>query len=110
MVQLAKLYQRNNISNKKNMETFLTQLISGAIGGNAAVATNKKQDLGPVWNTIIGIIGGIAGSELLQNFISNMINNSFGNVLGSAACGAIAVYIVNFIKNFLQKNKNNQTQ
>ncbi len=85
------------------MENILINLLSGAIGGNAAGKATKSQDLGIIGNTITGLIGGLIGSTALQGFISNLLTNTIGNVVGSAACGAIAVYLVNFIKGLISK-------
>jgi uncharacterized membrane protein YeaQ/YmgE (transglycosylase-associated protein family) len=42
--------------------TCLLTLISGAVGGNIGGALIKDQSLGPVVNTILGVIGGVGGS------------------------------------------------
>lgn len=84
---------------------LIISLLSGAIGGNAVGAANKKQNMGVLWNTVIGLIGGLAGSEALQALVSNLVANTLGNVIGSAAAGAVAIYIVNFIKDLLAKKK-----
>jgi uncharacterized membrane protein YeaQ/YmgE (transglycosylase-associated protein family) len=41
-------------------------LISGAIGGNVAGAALKEASLGPVENSIAGIVGGGIGGAILQ--------------------------------------------
>ena len=54
------------------METWLPiiiQLISGAIGGNAAGAALKNQSLGTIGNSIAGIVGGGIGGQLLSAII-----------------------------------------
>ncbi len=45
--------------------SLIIQLISGAAGGNAAGALLKKLSLGPVGNSIVGILGGGLGGQLL---------------------------------------------
>jgi hypothetical protein len=50
------------------MEQFLSliiQLISGAAGGNIVGAILKKLSLGPLGNSIVGILGGGLGGQLL---------------------------------------------
>jgi len=44
---------------------LIVQLISGALGGNVAGALLKQFSLGPVGNSIVGIIGGGLGGQLL---------------------------------------------
>lgn len=48
-----------------NLTSLIIQLISGAAGGNIAGAILKKYDLGPIGNSIVGIIGGGLGGQLL---------------------------------------------
>jgi hypothetical protein len=48
-----------------NIVILLIQLISGAAGGNIAGAILKQFDLGPVGNSIVGILGGGLGGQLL---------------------------------------------
>ena len=47
---------------------LLIQLISGAVGGNLAGAALKKFNLGPIGNSIVGILGGGLGGQLLAWF------------------------------------------
>jgi uncharacterized membrane protein YeaQ/YmgE (transglycosylase-associated protein family) len=44
---------------------LLIQLVSGAVGGNIAGAVLNNLDLGPVGNSIVGILGGGLGGQLL---------------------------------------------
>ena len=47
------------------MLNLIIQLLSGAVGGNVAGNLMKKFDLGPVGNSIVGILGGGLGGQLL---------------------------------------------
>lgn len=49
-----------------DISTLLIQLVSGALGGNAAGAYNKDASLGPIGNTIAGAVGGGVGGQLLH--------------------------------------------
>ncbi len=49
-----------------NWMPIIIQLISGGIGGNIAGALLKKFNLGPIGNTIAGILGGVGGGQLLS--------------------------------------------
>jgi len=40
-------------------------LISGAVGGNVVGAVAKNLSLGTLWNSVVGLVGGIGGSQLL---------------------------------------------
>ena len=44
---------------------LIIQLISGAVGGNAAGALLKNMSLGTVGNSLAGIVGGGLGGQLL---------------------------------------------
>src|SRR3984957_11172167 len=61
-----------------NWMAIIIQLISGGVGGNIAGALLKKFNLGPVGNTIAGILGGVGGGQLL------------GMLTGAAAAGPVA--------------------
>ncbi|WP_435257720.1 hypothetical protein ACSBLW_16665 [Thioclava sp. FR2] len=44
---------------------LIIQLIAGAIGGNAAGAVLKNQSMGPLLNSVVGILGGGLGGQIL---------------------------------------------
>lgn len=46
----------------------IISLFSGAVGGNVAGAAMPEKNLGPIVNTIAGLIGGGAGEFLLKAF------------------------------------------
>ena len=48
-----------------NIVGLIIQLISGAAGGNIAGAILKQFNLGPVGNSIVGILGGGLGGQIL---------------------------------------------
>lgn len=48
-----------------NIVGLIIQLISGAVGGNVAGGLLKQFSLGPVGNSIVGILGGGLGGQLL---------------------------------------------
>ena len=45
------------------------QLISGAVGGNAAGALFKNLSLGTLWNSVAGIVGGGIGGQILSQVL-----------------------------------------
>lgn len=84
---------------------LLIQLIGGGAGGNIAGTLLKNIDLSKLAQTIIGIVGGIAGGQAI-NWMgvleSVMGAGGAGGLLGNAgvsgAGGAILVAIVGLIK------------
>ena len=84
---------------------LLIQLIGGGAGGNIAGALLKNIDLSKVAQTIIGIIGGIAGGQavdwmgLLESILSaDGAGAMAGNAGASAVGGGLLVAIVGMIK------------
>jgi len=45
---------------------LIISLLSGAVGGNVAGAATSEKNLGPLFNTIAGLIGGGAGNFILK--------------------------------------------
>lgn len=99
--------------------TLIISLISGLAGGNIAGAFLKEKNLGPVVNSIAGLVGGGVGDflmkaagllgsaavvggttpELSQVDFSQVI----GNIAGSGAGGAILTLIVSYLKSAFNK-------
>ena len=52
-------------------------LLSGAIGGNLAGALLKKFSMGTLWNSVVGILGGGIGAQLL-----NMAGLDLSGIIG----------------------------
>ena len=48
-----------------DITTLIIQLVSGASGGNIAGALLKKYSLGTLGNSLVGILGGGLGGQLL---------------------------------------------
>ncbi len=48
--------------------TTIISLISGAVGGNLAGTAMSQKNLGPIVNTIAGLIGGGLGEFILKAF------------------------------------------
>ncbi len=73
-----------------DLVTLLVQLISGAIGGNIAAGILKKLSLGPVGNSIVGILGGGIGGVVLHALgVGAGTGVNAGTVIGSMAAGGI---------------------
>ena len=86
---------------------LIIQLIAGVVGGNAAGTALKDYDLGKVWNTIAGGLGGVAGGQVLQALIPFLagaggnvdVGALLGQAVGVGVAGAIVTFIVGAIKN-----------
>jgi hypothetical protein len=98
--------------------SLAVQVITGAIGGNAAGASLKNIDLGKLGNTITGAVGGGVAGQMLQAFIPALttyaqshgaetgdIGALITQVIGGGAGGAILTVIVGFLKNLVSGNK-----
>jgi hypothetical protein len=84
---------------------LLIQLIGGGAGGNIAGSLLKNIDLSKLAQTVIGIIGGIAGGQAINwmGILETILNNGgAGGMLGNAGVsgvsGAILTVIVGLIK------------
>ena len=84
---------------------LLVGLLSGAAGGNIAGFILKKFSLGPVGNTILGLLGGGIGEQLLN--VTGLLQNTgwLGDVAGSAVGGGILMTIVGLIRGAMTKTK-----
>lgn len=94
---------------------LIVQLISGAVGGNAAGAALKKYSLGPIWNSIVGILGGGIGGQILGAVLGGAgmegaaagggldIGSIVSNVAGGGVGGAILMIIVGIIRKAMAK-------
>jgi hypothetical protein len=82
---------------------LIIQLIAGAAGGNIVGAAAKQLDLGPVWNSIAGIVGGGIGGQILGAVLGGGAAASSGLDIGSiveqiVAGGGILMAIIGLIK------------
>ena len=88
-----------------NILSIVIQLIAGAVGGNVTGKVLKELDLGPVGNSIAGIVGGGIGGQAfgLLGFGSGGggsmdIGSLLGSVVLGGAGGGMLLTIVFFIK------------
>lgn len=100
---------------------LLTTLLGGAVGGNVAGPATQDKNLGVLGNTISGLIGGAAGSYILQamGVINAMASGSGADVANAVAAmdwssilanfgvsaggGAIFTAIIAYVKDALAK-------
>lgn len=78
-----------------DMTALLVQVISGAVGGNAAGLANKAKSLGPLLNTILGALGGVGGGQLAGGAVGENMAAEAGI---SAVVGALLPLIVGMLK------------
>lgn len=87
----------------------IVQLVSGAVGGNAAGALMKKFSLGTLLNCVLGIVGGGLGGQLLGllGIDAPAGGMDVKSVVGSIASGGVGggalIAIVGLIKNAMGK-------
>jgi len=89
--------------------TLIINLISGAVGGNVAGAAMKDKSLGPLLNSVVGVLGGGAGMAVLR--MMGMAVNEGGldlaavvaNIASGGVGGGILMIIVALIKGMMKK-------
>ena len=88
------------------MEGLIWSLISGGVGGNLAGMLMKKFSLGTLWNTVVGVLGGAGGMQLLD--MVGLMGGEGGliaSIAGSAVGGGVLMTIVSMVKNAMAGNK-----
>ena len=87
------------------------QLVSGAEGGNVAGAALKKMSLGTVGNSIVGILGGGLGGQILgmlgMGGVAAAGSMDAGSILSSVAGGgvggAVLMAIIGVVRQAMSK-------
>ncbi|MCF3640746.1 hypothetical protein LXM94_12290 [Rhizobium sp. TRM95111] len=79
---------------------IVTQLIAGAIGGNAAGAALKQQAVSVIVRTIVGAIGGVGGGLLLQLVggeagLTGLVSDAIAGLVGGGVLQAIVGAVMN---------------
>ena len=98
-----------------NIAALLVQLVSGVVGGNIAGALLKKFDLGPIGNSVAGLVGGGLGGQLLGMLTSGGaaaavpasgmdLSSILTSVAGGGVGGAVVMAIVGLIKSQMSKS------
>jgi len=84
---------------------LLIGLISGGVGGNIAGAILKRYSLGPLGNTIVGLLGGGIGEQLFN--VAGLLQNGgfLADVAGSTVGWGIPMFIVGLIKGAMAKTR-----
>jgi uncharacterized membrane protein YeaQ/YmgE (transglycosylase-associated protein family) len=92
-----------------NIINLIISLVSGAVGGNAAGAVMKDKGLGPVGNSVAGILGGGIGGAILQALGvtgpdgSIDLQTILANIASGGVGGGLLMAIVSAIKGAMVK-------
>ena len=73
-------------------------LLSGAVGGNLAGAFLKKFLMGTLWNSVIGVLGGGLGAQIL-GMLGLDLSGIIGSIAGGTVGGGALMAIIGVIKN-----------
>jgi len=90
---------------------LIISLLSGAVGGNLVGGLLKKLSLGTLWNSVVGILGGGLGAQLLSalGVLTSAqgggmdIGSIIGNVASSGVGGGVLLAIVGWVKSMMGK-------
>jgi uncharacterized membrane protein YeaQ/YmgE (transglycosylase-associated protein family) len=93
------------------MLELIISLLSGAAGGNIAGKVLKNLDLGPIGNSIVGILGGGIGQQILASLGAGGAEAAagldIGSIISSVASGGVGggvlLAIVGIIKSAMAK-------
>lgn len=87
--------------------SLIIQLVSGAVGGNLA-GLMKKLNLGPLGNSIAGIIGSFGGTQLFHG-LGQSATTELSSLLGEVGSGTVGGFAVTaiaaLVRNVLQAKK-----
>ena len=99
-----------------NWLPLIVSLVSGGVGGNIAGALMQKFNLGPIGNTLAGIVGGGVGGQLLTMITSGGaaaaaaapasgmdLSSILSSVGGGGIGGAIVMAVIGLIKAQMSK-------
>jgi hypothetical protein len=85
---------------------LVVELVAGALAGNGVSSVAKNLNLGTLGNSLVGAIGGAAGTSFLGVVIPALesvghadIATLAGQAVGSGVCGAILTAVVAAIRN-----------
>lgn len=90
--------------------TLVINLISGAVGGNIAGAAMKDKSLGPLLNSVVGVLGGGAGAGILK-MLGMAVNEGgldvqavMSSVASGGVGGAVMLVVIAMIKGMMKKS------
>jgi len=93
--------------NEYGILPLIIQLVSGAVGGNIAGTLMNKFSLGALGNSLVGILGGGLGGQILGmlGVATSTDDSSLASVVGSVAAGAVGglMAVIGIVKNMFRK-------
>ncbi|HWK38263.1 MAG TPA: hypothetical protein VNR88_05045 [Hyphomicrobium sp.] len=92
-----------------DISSLVIQLISGAIGGNAAATYTKDTGLGTLGNTIAGALGGGLGGQVLHALLglggtAAASGLDLGTVVSAFATGGISGGLTALLLGYLKQS------
>lgn len=90
-----------------DITSLIIQLISGALGGNAASAVSKESDLGTLGNTIAGALGGGIGGQILSSLLgiggtAAASGLDIGTIISAFATGGVSGGLTALVLGYLK--------
>ncbi len=87
---------------------MIVNLVSGAVGGNAAGGLMKNFSLGTLWNSVVGILGGGIGGQVLGMLGMGGgggmdLTGILSSVAAGGAGGGVLLAVVGMIKKAMGK-------
>jgi uncharacterized membrane protein YeaQ/YmgE (transglycosylase-associated protein family) len=88
---------------------LIVSLLSGAVGGIVAGSALKNYSLGTLWNSVVGILGGGLGGQILSSLGllggagTLDVGNIISNVASSGVGGGVLLVIIGLIKKMVAK-------
>jgi uncharacterized membrane protein YeaQ/YmgE (transglycosylase-associated protein family) len=98
-----------------DMTSLLISLVSGAVGGNAAGKVLKNFDMGTLWNSVAGIVGGGLGGTIMSQLGidpgaaaaaasgSGDMGSIVSQIGGGGIGGAVLLVVGSYLKKMLAK-------
>lgn len=98
-----------------DMTSLIISLVSGAIGGNAAAKVLKGFDMGTMWNSVAGIVGGGLGGQIMGQLGidpgaasaaasgSMDIGSIVSQIGGGGIGGAVLLVVASYVKKMMAK-------
>lgn len=87
-----------------SLVNVILALAAGAIGGNAVGAMFRQFNLGPLGNSIAGILGGGIGGEILSMIVrggvvdASSVESFVAQIIGGGVGGGLLMAIVGIIR------------
>jgi hypothetical protein len=90
-----------------DITTLVIQLVSGALGGNAAASVSKDDSLGTLGNTIVGALGGGVGGHFLGTVLglggtAAASGMDVGTIVSAFLTGGVAGGVTTLVLAFLK--------